>query len=173
MDPRYPIGQYEPLPFSEKQKNDWLNDLKFLPTDVEMAIQNLDEYQLNTPYRNGGWMVKEVVHHVADSHMHAYARFKFGLTEDAPAIKPYDEAAWTLLNDVQTLPINISLTLLNALHQRWIAAIQPLDSKQWMRTVMHPQHKNPLTLWFLLGMYVWHGKHHTAHITHLREEKNW
>ena len=172
MDPRYPIGKYEPKPYSQQQKEQWLNDLKFLPTDLEMAVTNLDEFQLDTPYREGGWTVKQLVHHVADSHANAYIRFKLGLTEDNPPVKPYNEKEWALLNDVQTVPINVSLTWLHAMHQRWVATIKDLTHEQWQRTVLHPQH-NEISLWFLLGMYAWHGKHHTAHITTLREQNNW
>ena len=172
MDPRYPIGKYEPKPYSQQQKEQWLNDLKFLPTDLEMAVTNLDEFQLDTPYREGGWTVKQLVHHVADSHANAYIRFKLGLTEDNPPVKPYNEKEWALLNDVQTVPINVSLTWLHAMHQRWVASIRDLTDEQWQRTVLHPQH-NEISLWFLLGMYAWHGKHHTAHITTLREQNNW
>ena len=112
------------------------------------------------------------MHHVADSHANAYIRFKLGLTEDNPPVKPYEEKEWALLNDVQTVPINVSLTWLHAMHQRWVATIQDLTDEQWQRTVLHPQHKE-ISLWFLLGMYAWHGKHHTAHITSLREQNNW
>ena len=172
MDPRYPIGKYEPKPYSQQQREQWLNDLKFLPTDLEMAVTNLDEFQLDTPYREGGWTVKQLVHHVADSHANAYIRFKLGLTEDNPPVKPYNEKEWALLNDVQTVPINVSLTWLHAMHQRWVATISDLADEQWQRTVLHPQH-NEISLWFLLGMYAWHGKHHIAHITSLREQNNW
>ena len=123
-DLRYPIGNYAPQPFSHKQKEEWLLDLKFLPDELELAVQNLDAEQLNEPYRSGGWKVKQVVHHVADSHMNAYIRFKLGLSEDHPTIKPYEEKEWALMNDVETVPINVSLTLLHALHQRLVATIK-------------------------------------------------
>jgi len=173
MDLRYPIGKYEPQPFSEKQKEEWLTDLKFLPQLLENSIVNLDEAQLQTPYREGGWTVQQLVHHVADSHMNAYIRFKLGLTENNPTICPYQEGLWAELNDVQNIPINISLTLLYALHTRWYTAISDLTLQDWQRTVFHPEHKKELTLWFLLGMYAWHGKHHSAHITKLRERNHW
>jgi hypothetical protein len=172
-DLRYPIGKYEPQPFSGKQKEEWLNDIKFLPQLLENAIVNLDEAQLQTPYREGGWTVQQLVHHVADSHMNAYCRLKLGLTEDKPAIKPYLEKLWSELPDVQTIPVNISITLLYALHTRWYAAISDLTVAQWERTVFHPEHQKQLTLWHLLGTYAWHGKHHVAHITSLRERNNW
>lgn len=172
-DPRYPIGKYEPKPYSEEQKKAWLLDLQFLPEALERAINNLDEAQLNTPYRDGGWTVKQLVHHVADSHMNAYIRFKLGLTEDKPTIKPYEEQDWALLADNDLVPINVSLTLLHALHLRWVATIKDLTEEQWNRLVVHPAANREMSIWFLLGLYAWHGNHHVAHITTLRENKQW
>ncbi|MEY2902183.1 MAG: hypothetical protein RLY89_1289 [Bacteroidota bacterium] len=172
-DPRYPIGKYEPKPFSEQQKQALLLDLQFLPEALERAINNLDEAQLNTPYRDGGWTVKQLVHHVADSHMNAYIRFKLGLTEDKPTIKPYEEQDWALLVDNELVPINVSLTLLHALHLRWVATIKDLTEEQWNRVVVHPAANREMSIWFLLGLYAWHGNHHVAHITTLRENKQW
>jgi hypothetical protein len=173
IDLRYPIGKYQPQPFSTKQKEDWLNDIKFLPQLLENAIVNLDEAQLLTPYRDGGWTVQQVVHHVADSHINAYCRFKLGLTEDNPSIRPYEEKLWAELNDVGNIPVNISITLLYALHTRWYSAISDLTTQQWERPLFHPESKKEMTLWYLLGSYAWHGKHHTAHITTLRERNKW
>ncbi len=172
-DPRYPIGKYESQPFSNAQKEKWLSDIKFLPEELERAIINLDAQQLQTPYRDGGWTVNQLVHHVADSHVNAYTRFKLGLTEENPTIRPYEEKAWALLTDVTSVPVNVSITLLHALHQRWYATIKDLTDTQWERTVVHTEHGRKMTLWFLLGMYAWHGKHHTAHITSLRDAKGW
>lgn len=171
-DPRYPIGKYEPQVFSHEQKEKWLLDIKFLPEDLEQALQNLDEHQLNTPYREGGWAVHQLVHHVADSHMNAYMRFKLGLTEDHPTIKPYNEKEWAKLAD-NNVPVNVSVTLLHALHQRWISLIKEMTETDFERTVVHPEHGRVMSLWFLLGLYAWHGKHHTKHITSLRESKGW
>jgi uncharacterized damage-inducible protein DinB len=173
IDPRYPIGKYQPQPFSQKQLQDWLNDIKSLPTTLEFAVQDLDESQYNTPYREGGWTIKQVVHHLADSHINAYTRFKLGLTEDAPQIKPYLEKQWAEMNDVQNLPANISITLLHALHTRLYEAIKDLKKEDWDKTVYHPEHKKEITLWHLLGMYSWHGRHHVAHITTARKNYNW
>jgi uncharacterized damage-inducible protein DinB len=173
MDEKYPIGKFEPQPFSEDQKLRWLDDIKFLPAAVENAILNLDEAQLQTPYRDGGWTVHQLVHHIADSHMNAYTRFKLGLTEDNPTIKTYQEKLWAELDDVKKLPINISLTLLHALHARWYEAIKNLSEEQWSRTVFHPDQKKDLTLWHFLGTYAWHGKHHVVQITNLRERMKW
>jgi len=172
-DLRYPIGKYEPQAYSEAQKKKWFDDIRFLPDDLEMAVQHLDEHQLNTPYREGGWNVKQVVHHVADSHMNALIRFKLGLTEDNPTIKPYDEAAWAQLDDINAVPINVSLTILHGVHLRLLATIQHLTQDQWQRTLVHPEYQKQMTLWYLLGNYAWHGKHHVAHITSLKERNNW
>lgn len=170
---KYPIGTYEPQAFSEQQKEKWLLDIHFLPQELEYAVQNLDAYQLDTPYREGGWTVKQLVHHIADSHMNAYIRFKLALTEDNPSIKTYDEKQWALLNDVEALPINVSVTLLHALHQRWHTAIQNLSDEQWQRFVFRPEQQKQQTIWFLLGLYAWHGKHHLKHITALKERMGW
>lgn len=171
-DLRYPIGKYEPQPFSSEQKEKWLLDIKFLPEELERALLNLDAAQLETPYREEGWTVQQLVHHVADSHMNAYARFKLGLTENNPTIKPYDEKAWANFAD-NALPVNISITLLHALHLRWYTALVQVSDEEWERTVVHPEHGRLMSLWLLLGLYAWHGKHHTAHITTLRERNHW
>lgn len=173
QDPRYPIGKYQPQPYSEQQKKEWLADIQFLPEEVERAILNLDAAQLHTPYRDGGWTVQQLVHHIADSHMNAYIRFRLGLAEDNPTIKPYDENEWVKLADVDVVPINVSITILHGLHQRMLATIKDLTPEQWERKITHPEHGREMTLWFLLGLYAWHGRHHTAHITTLRANKGW
>jgi DinB superfamily len=172
-DLRYPTGKYEARSFSESQKQDWLNDIKQFPSQLENAVINLDASQLHTAYRDGGWTITQVVHHIADSHMNAYCRFKLGITEDNPTIRTYDEKLWAELDDVKHLPINISVTLLFALHARWYESIRHLSDFDWNRTVFHPELQKTITLWYLLGMYSWHGKHHMAHITSLRERNNW
>lgn len=170
---KYPIGKYIAQPFSEDQLREWLLDIQHLPQLLEYAITNLDEAQLATPYREGGWTVQQVVHHVADSHMNAYIRFKLGLTEDNPTIKPYEEQKWAELSDTKNIPINVSITLLFALHKRLSEILKNITGEEWNRTVIHPEHQKQMTLWYLLGMYAWHGKHHTAHINKLRERKGW
>jgi uncharacterized damage-inducible protein DinB len=172
-DPRYPIGKYKEQPFSGMQKKQWLSDIKYLPSVMEHVIQNMDAAQLDTPYRDGGWTVHQLVHHVADSHMNAYIRFKLGLTEENPTIKPYDENEWAKLADTTTLPVNISLTILHALHLRWYAVLQNMSDDDFRRTVYHPEKQQEITLWTLLGTYAWHGNHHVAHITSLKEQRNW
>ena len=173
VDPRYPIGKYEPQPFDEKLKITWIRDIQFLPQNLENAVLNLDAAQLETPYREGGWTVKQLVHHVADSHVNAYTRFKLGLTEDRPTIKPYEEKLWAELSDTKNLPVNISFTLLHALHARWVEVLKNISDEEWNRTVIHPESKKEISLWYLLGTYSWHGRHHTAHITSLRQAKGW
>jgi len=178
-DLRYPIGKVDDQPYStksgydEKIKAALLREIQLCPSMLEHAIANLDEQQLDIPYRNGGWTTKQVVHHVADSHMNAYIRFKLALTEDNPTIKPYDEAAWARLSDTQNLPVNISLTLLHALHTRWVELMKKMTEDEWKRTIFHPEHKQEIALWDMLATYAWHGKHHTAHITSLRERMGW
>lgn len=173
VDLRYPIGQYEPKPFSEAQKEEWLADVRFLPQAIEHAVTNLDEAQLQTPYREGGWTVHQLVHHVADSHINAYCRFKLGYTEDKATIRPYAQELWAETADVRELPINVSLTLLHAAHLRWVKFLESFTQTDFERTIYHPEHKKEFTLWHLLGMYAWHGRHHTAHITALRERMKW
>ncbi len=172
-DLRYPLGPYEPQPYSDTLKEQWLADIQFLPNAMEQAVHNLDEQQLKTPYREGGWTVHQLVHHVADSHLNAYVRFKLGYTEDSPTIKTYEEKAWATTADVQNLPINISITLLYALHQRWYEFLRNFTREDWDKTIFHPAHQKEMTLWVLLGMYAWHGRHHAAHITSLRERMGW
>jgi uncharacterized damage-inducible protein DinB len=168
-DQKYPIGRYEPKVYSENQKKEWLNNIRQLPTELEYAIQNLDAAQLQSPYRPGGWTIQQLVHHVADSHLNAYIRFKLALTEENLTVKSYEEKLWAELADVPVVPVNISITLLHALHTRLYATIQDLTEDQWNRTFNYPGKPAPVSIWFLLGLYSWHGKHHTAHILAYRE----
>ncbi len=170
---QYPIGKYVEQPFSEKQLQEWLNDIRFLPENLEHAVLNLDEAQLETPYRDAGWTVKQLVHHVADSHMNAYIRFKLGLSEEKTMIKPYNQDAWAQMPDTRNLPINLSFTILHAVHRRWYEILINITPEQWNRTVVHPEYNKQMTLWYLLGMYAWHSRHHTAHINSLRERMGW
>ena len=170
---KYPIGKYIEQPFSTAQLKEWLLDIKTLPLQLEEAVINLDESQLDTPYRPDGWTIKQVIHHLADSHMNAYIRFKLGLTENKPTIKPYEEQLWAEMADTKNLPIQISTTLLFALHTRLHEVLKNILPEEWNRTLYHPEHKKEMTLWYLLGMYAWHGKHHVAHIRGLSEREKW
>lgn len=172
-DLSYPLGKYIEQPFSQQQLKEWLLDIEVLPKALEYAITNLDAAQLEQPYRIGGWNSREVVHHVADSHINAFMRFKLALTEDNPTIKPYNQQAFTKLSDVKNIPINVSLTLLHALHARMLEVLKNIKNDQWNRTVVHPEYGKQMSVWYLLGQYAWHGKHHTAHINKLRERMGW
>jgi hypothetical protein len=171
-DPKYPIGRYELKDYAENQKQNWLDDIKFLPVQLENSIQNLDAAQLHSPYRSGSWTIHQLVHHVADSHMNAYIRFKLGMTEDNVTVKTYEEKLWAELADVRTLPVNVSITLLHALHARWYEAIKNLTDAQWHRTLRYPDNSPPVTIWYLLGNYAWHGRHHVAQILSYRKTNN-
>lgn len=177
-DLRYPIGKESDQKefrreFNEPLKTALIGDIRNLPSFLEFSIQNLDASQLKTPYRPEGWTVHQLVHHIADSHMNAYTRFKLGLTEDNPVIKPYDQDAWAELSDTNQLPVNISVTLLYALHARWCQFLEDITESQWQRTVYHPERKINITLWELLKSYAWHSRHHVAHINHLRKRMRW
>ena len=143
------------------------------PAHMREAVRGLSGEQLDTPYRDGGWSVRQVVHHVPDSHLNAYIRMKFALTENAPQIKPYDEAEWAKLADSRVTPVETSLTLLESLHERWVGLMRSLRVEDFARTLRHPEHEGILTLDWLIAMYAWHGRHHVAHITTLRERNGW
>jgi len=170
---QYPIGKVQFVEYSEKEKEARLADILFLPKMLEYAVLNLNEAHLQTPYREGGWTVNQLVHHVADSHMNAFIRCKLALTEENPTIKPYDQDAWVSREDVSQVPMNISITLLHALHHRWYELLKSLTEQEWKRTVYHPEQQREISIWNILLIYAWHGKHHAAHVTNLREEKGW
>lgn len=174
MDPRYPIGPMKLVPEpSPEQRTAWIAALSLMPGELTQAVSGLADEQLDTPYRPGGWTVRQLVHHVPDSHMNAYTRFKLALTEDIPTIKPYEEARWAELPDTAATPIAVSLTLLVALHQRWVALLSALTEDQFLRRFRHPAMGQEMTLASALGLYAWHGRHHVAHVTTLREQRGW
>ncbi|NDA63508.1 MAG: putative metal-dependent hydrolase [Chitinophagia bacterium] len=170
---QYPIGKFSPTPFSDTALVSAIQDIEQLPESLENALLNLDEAQLHTPYREGGWTVHQLVHHIADSHMNAFIRTKWALTETNPTLKAYDENAWSTLPDVELVPVNVSVTLLFALHKRWSVLYKSLTAEQWNLTIHHPVSGRDMSIWFLLSLYSWHGKHHVAHITSLRNRNNW
>jgi uncharacterized damage-inducible protein DinB len=149
-----------------------IREIAATPGGVRVAVQGLNESQLNTPYRDGGWTVRQVVHHLADSHMNAYVRWRLALTEPEPTIKPYNEAAWAKLEDAANAPIEVSLNLLEPLHERWVRLLHSVNPEEYARTFRHPEH-GVRTLDWMLFLYAWHGRHHTAHITELRKQKGW
>ena len=172
-DPRYPIGPFKmPESVGASQRVEWINSIAQTPARLRTAVEGLTEAQLDTPYREGGWTVRQVVHHVPDSHMNAYIRFKLALTEDEPTIKPYNEGGWARLTDSTATPIQTSLTLLEALHERWAILLRSLSQAQWGRAYIHPE-AGRVGLERALGMYAWHGSHHVAHITELKRRMAW
>lgn len=172
-DPRYPIGKFNGQPPANQQEREkFLNDIEETPAKLRAAVAGLSEQQLNTPYREGGWTVKQVVHHVPESHMNSYIRFKLALTENEPTIKPYAEDLWARLPDVSPTPIETSLILLDALHRRWVTLLRLLQPEDWKKTFRHPE-IGLMTLDKNLALYSWHGRHHVAHITSLRERMGW
>ncbi|MDR3749258.1 MAG: bacillithiol transferase BstA [Acidobacteriota bacterium] len=175
-DLRYPIGEFQWVPPENdeemaKRRAHYIDVLSKLPTEMRAAVRGLTELQLDTPYRPDGWKVRQVVHHVPDSHMNAYVRFKLALTENQPTIRPYDEAEWAKLPD-SAAPVEVSLQLVAALHSRWVDLLRGMHSSDFARTLFHPE-RGDLTLDQLLAMYAWHSAHHTAHITSLRERMGW
>jgi hypothetical protein len=172
LDPRFPVGKHvKPETISPDERIDAIATLAELPEKLRNAVDGLDAAQLGTPYRDGGWTVRQVVHHVADSLMNAVIRVKLALTEDWPTIKPYDEAAWAKLHD-NAAPVEWSLELVEALHARWVMFLQSLDEQQWKRGFRHPE-MGPTTIEESTLLYAWHSRHHVAHITHLRAAKDW
>lgn len=173
-DPRYPVGKFQrPAgPNTPDERRTLIEQIAATPARMRAAVAGLSDAQLETPYREGGWTVRQVVHHVPDSHMNAYTRVKLALTEDEPEIKPYDEAAWAKLNDVRDTPIEISLVLLETLHARWDTILSAMTEADFARTLRHPEH-GQMTLDWLIAMYAWHGRHHVAHITSLRDRNGW
>jgi hypothetical protein len=171
-DLRYPVGQFSPLPESPAVAAAALGDLEQLPARLRDAVGGLSDEQLDTPYRTDGWTVRQVVHHIADSHMNGLIRTKLALTEENPTIKPYEEQEWARLADAQ-LPIAVSLPLIEALHVRWVTVFRALTPLQLQRTFIHPQHGLTMTLAWQLQHYAWHCRHHVAHITGLRHRQGW
>jgi len=172
-DPRYPNGEFSfPQSVTARQRQVWIAEIAEAPARLRAAVEGLAPAQLDTPYRDGGWSVRQVVHHVPESHMNAYIRFKLALTEDEPVIKPYDEAAWAKLEDVALTPIETSLAMLDALHDRWVRLLGTLDDAAFARAFRHPE-LGIVRLDQNLALYAWHGRHHTAQITTLRERMRW
>ncbi len=173
MDPRYPIGKYSPpKDVTPELRSAAIDEIAVAPAKLRAALQGLDDAQLDTPYREGGWTLRQVAHHVPDSHMNAYIRLRFALTEIEPTIKPYDESAWAKLEDAERAPVEVSLRLLEPLHERWVRLLRSMKPEHFARTFVHPDH-GARTLDWMLFLYAWHGRHHTAHITELRRQKNW
>ena len=173
-DPRYPIGRFAmPVTWNPTDLPRWRTDLAELPERLRAAVAGLDDAQLDTPYRDGGWTVRQTVPHLADSHLNAYCRFRLALTEDSPTIKPYLEARWAELPDARTLAARPSLEILDGVHTRLLALTDVITPEQWQRAFVHPEHGRSMTLWQMAALYAWHSRHHVAHITSLRASKGW
>jgi hypothetical protein len=172
-DLRYPIGKFKfEGPLTDTQKAQFLDEIEQAPANLRAAVQGLSAQQLDTPYREGGWTVRQVIHHVPDSHLNSYIRFKLALTEDDPTIKPYMEDRWAQLEEARTAPIDFSLNLLDTLHRRWMLMLRSLRPEDWRKSFRHPD-LGLVPLEKNLALYAWHGRHHAAHITSLRERMGW
>lgn len=172
-DLRFPVGKFHyPGSVNDQQKQALLDEIGQTPAKLRAAVRGLSDSQLDTAYRPDGWTVRQVVHHLPDSHLNSYVRFKLALTEDEPTIKPYAEDRWAELSDTKATPIEVSLVLLESLHDRWLRLLRSLTPEQWKRTFRHPD-LGPMTLEKNLALYAWHGRHHVAHITGLRSRMSW
>ncbi|MEQ9062815.1 MAG: putative metal-dependent hydrolase [Vicingaceae bacterium] len=164
-DPRYPIGRYRrPETASKKDIDTWIEAIETFPARLEKALGGMSQVQLDTPYREGGWTVGQVVHHCADSHMNSFMRFKLALTEEMPTIKPYLEAKWAELPDANELPIQSSLMLIKGLHHRWVVLLKSLSTDDLSKTFIHPENGREMRLDHTIALYAWHCNHHLAHI---------
>jgi len=169
---KYPVGRFQsPETITKEHIHAWIKDIEEMPEKLKKAIAGLNDKQLDVPYREGGWTSRQVVHHLADSNMNAYIRFKLALTEEHPLIKPYNESLWAELPDSH-LPIEPSLEIIDGLHRRWVALLKSMDGKQFLRTIKHPE-LGTVVLDKYTGLYAWHARHHVAHITELRERMGW
>jgi uncharacterized damage-inducible protein DinB len=173
QDLRFPIGPTDrSAALAAGERAQRIDAIAATPTQLRRAVAGLSDQQLDTPYREGGWTVRQVVHHIADSHINAYVRFRLGLTEENPTIKPYDQTAWAELHDVRHLPVEVSLRLLEAIHERLVHLLLAVPPSSFSRQIVHPEN-GPMTLDSLVSVYAWHGKHHVAHITGLRDRQGW
>lgn len=174
-DLRYPLGRptLPTGPLDHGTRTAYIAQISLLPDQVRTALAGLTAAQLDTPYRPGGWNLRQVLHHLPDSHLNSYTRFRLALTEDNPTIRPYDEQAWAELADIAATPPAVSLALLEALHIRWTILLRTLKEEQWARTFHHPDSQRDFTLDQALALYAWHGRHHLAHITELRKREGW
>ncbi len=172
-DLRFPVGNFKPeASYTDAQRAQFIQDIAELPAELRAALAGLNDAQLDTPYREGGWTVRQTVHHFADSHANSYIRLRFAVTEENPTIKPYDEAVWAELPDAKNGPVEPSLQILEGMHYRWVTLLKSLKPEDWQRTLFHPE-RGKLDLSVLAALYSWHSKHHVAHITELRKRKGW
>jgi hypothetical protein len=172
-DIRYPVGKFEPKPsVSDSERSELITRIAEAPAKLRAAVHGLTDSQLDVPYREGGWTARQIVHHLPDSHMNAYIRFKLAMTEQQPTIKPYQQDLWAGLHDARSASVDVSLRLLEALHLRWTDFLRSMEAADFARTMLHPE-IGVVNLERMLQMYAWHGRHHVAHITSLRERRGW
>ncbi len=172
-DLRFPIGEFRfDKETAVEHRETWMNQIEAAPVQLCTAVEGLDAVQLDTPYRPEGWTVRQVVHHLPDSHMNSYIRFKLALTEDTPTIRAYEQDRWAQLEDGRNGPVELSLDMLDALHRRWIYLLRSLESEDFGRSFLHPE-LGPVSLWTNLAYYAWHGRHHIAQITALSKREGW
>jgi uncharacterized damage-inducible protein DinB len=172
-DPRYPVGKFKwegPATFAQREH--WIGEIQEAPAKLRASVKDLSDARLDTPYREGGWTVRQVVHHLADSHLNAYIRFRLALTENEPTVKPYDQSLWANLEDARTAPVGPSLSLLESLHYRWVLLLKAMRAEDFTRTFNHPENGR-MTLDQNLAMYAWHGRHHLGHINSVAERLGW
>lgn len=170
---QYPVGKFQlPAKISDDDRQNYIKQIEEAPVKLRSAVAGLSEAQIDTPYREGGWTVRQVVHHLADSHIHVFVRFKLAMTEEQPAIKTYSQQGWANLADAKTAPIEPSLMLFDSLHQRFAVLLRSMTAADFARTLNHPE-QGIVNLDRYLSLYAWHGRHHVAHITSLRERKGW
>ena len=170
---RYPIGKFRPVEtVTPELREQWIRTIESLPADLRKAVANIPEGELaKESYRPGGWTIRQLLHHIADSHLNSYIRFKLGLTEDEPTVKPYDEAAWAELPDSRELASELSLELIDLLHQRWAFLLRQMSAADFARTVRHPEHGRVMSLDLLLNLYDWHSRHHLQHLLNWRAQR--
>ncbi len=175
QDLRYPVGRFSrpTKSLSPADRARMIDEIAAAPAALRTALRGLDDRKLDTPYRPGGWTVRQVAHHVPDSHMNAYCRFKLALTEDVPTIKPYDEGKWADMTDGRSPLVEESLALVDALHKRWVLLLRDMKPADFERKLNHPEWDAPLSLDSMLALYAWHGRHHVAHVTSLRQREGW
>ena len=170
---KYPIGKFRYEASNPNEISNAIESISALPAKLSLAVAGLSDIQLNTPYRDGGWTIRQVIHHIPDSHLNAYIRFKLAMTEINPTIRPYGEAAWAECKDAKNGDITDSLDLLDALHRRWVSFLKSFSNEDLERTYFHPAHNKQSKLREIISMYAWHGDHHLAHITSLKLRLNW
>lgn len=170
---QYPVGRFEPpATIGAADREGFIRHIEEAPSCLRKAVEGLRPDQLDAPYRPGGWTVRQVAHHLPDSHLNAYVRFRLALTEDEPIIKTYEEGRWAELHDARSAPVDVSLGLLDGLHHRWSLLLRSLTPEEWKRTFRHPE-RGVMSIEDTLAMYAWHGRHHVAQITSLRQRQGW